>query len=176
MLFLTDKITIWPDPRDLMMAGSKLFLESIIGKVAASMQLLHPQAVVVEPSVSTVESIATGKSACVLKRDFSSHGKHVFTKHTPNAVNQFVSRLAREKEVYDECKLFPRPLWFIQPYNPSIINLGEIRVYLVNGILFNSIVTSPRQNPRQNVLNIVEPVLFTPLSQLRYELADIFPD
>lgn len=166
MISLTELITIWPDPRDLMMAGSKLSLEFLIREAAAFINHSHPLSVVVTPTVDTIEQIIDGKVAAALKREFSSHGNHVFTQHTPNAVHQFKKRLEEESRAYRLTCCFPHPLWYLTPYNAPLIYLGEIRVFLVNGILFHSVVTTPKKDNR-NDLDIMEPLLFNPLSKLR---------
>jgi hypothetical protein len=165
MISLTKRITIWPDPRDLLFAGSKLSLEILIREAAAFLNVSHPMSTVICPSSSTVKQIALGRLAAALKREYSSHGNHVFTKHTPNPIEKFNTCIEQERAVYTSSTPFPRPKWYLTPYNASLIYLGEIRVFLVNGILFQSVVTTPK---RQNQdLDIVEPLLFNPLSKLR---------
>jgi hypothetical protein len=168
MVILCKNLTIWPDPRDLLMAGSKLFLEFIISRAAVSMGHSHSQAALIKiPSTDLVKDIAEGRLAAVLKRDFSSHSNHVISQHTKDAIAQFENILREEEQAYASTDLpFPRPLWFLVPYNPALRYLGEIRVFLVNGIYFKQIVTTPPA--RGGPLEITEPKILTPLSLLRY--------
>ena len=166
MSTLSQSLTIWPDPRDLLMGGSKIFLESIISLAAISLDLKHPQAVHVQPSIKVVQDIVERRSAAVLKRDFSSHGHHVFSVHTKDAVEKFQSRIEEEEAVSaSRFGPFPHPCWFIQPYNPALVYLGEIRAFVVNGCIFKQIVTA--LSPTGGPLDITEPNIFTPLSMLR---------
>jgi len=166
MNILSESVTIWPDPRDLLMTGSKVYLSLLISKVATSLGHSHPRAVTIEPTVKNVEDIVHGRSSAVLKREFSSHNYHVISVHTDNATEKFKCRMKSEEETYSASKgIFPRPLWFIQPYIASLVYLGEIRVYLVNGALFKHIVTNPAA---AGPLEITEPIMFTPLNKLRY--------
>jgi len=165
MSSLTERITVWPDPRDLLFAGSKLFLDMLIREAAAFLNFSHPMSTPVKPSRSTIQMIIQGKLAAALKREYSSHGEHIFTQHTPNALHKFDTCIKNEHDAYNSSTFFFRPLWYLTPYNASLIYLGEIRVFLVNGVLFHSVVTTPKQDDPE--LDIVEPHLFNPLSKLR---------
>ena len=162
---LTQKTTIWPDPRDLYMGGSKLFLNFIIQKSSAAMGLLHPLAMRVIPNEDIIRDIVQGKIEGALKREFSSHDQHVFTRHTKDAGLKFMKAITEEHLAYRSHKSdFRTPLWFIQPYTDQQIYLGEIHALIVNGVLFKAFITNP------NELHVQEPTIFTPLSKLRYGL------
>lgn len=162
---LTSKLTIWPDPRDLMTAGSKLYLELIILRSASSMNLSHPQASVVNPSAELLQRIRNGKMGAVLKREFSSHGKLVYGQKTP--ILTLTNQLARENDDYQGTEgVFSKPRWFLQPFIPSLAYLGLIGVFIVNGVIFRTVVTTPNVNDPQ-ALDIQDPVFLTPLSELK---------
>jgi hypothetical protein len=165
MSSLTERITVWPEPRDLLFAGSKLFLDVLIREAAEFLNVSYPISTPVTPSKSIIRKIIQEKVAATLKREYSSHGNHVFTRHTRNALDKFTTCIDDEREAYNKSTLFPLPVWYLTPYNPSLIYLGEIRVFLVNGVLFQSVVTTPKQDGPE--LDIIEPHLFNPLSKLR---------
>jgi hypothetical protein len=62
-----------------------------------------------------------------------------------NAVEKFRALREREEEIFGGAQptRFPRPQWFLQPYLPGLIYLGELRAFFVNGILYNSFSTTP---------------------------------
>lgn len=164
---LASKITIWPLPRDLLMAGSRMYLEMLVSRAAASLGNIHPQVATVEPSIEKFRGVLTPGSAGVLKREFSSHGQLVFSCHSPQVFPKLERQLARDLEVYESAaEVFPRPVWFVQPYIPTVAYLGEIRVFVVNGVLFRSVITTPKPGERGE-LDIQEPTLLTPLSKIR---------
>lgn len=169
MSVLTQTLTIWPHPLDLLMTGSKIFLNRLITASATSMGLSHLQILPVKEPKQVVKAIADKKISAVLKRDYSSQGRHVISVRTPDPFKRLESLLDEETNAYsaDLQRHFPRPVWFIQPFNPALTYFGEIRVYLVNGILFGKIVTTPRTGDDPNNLDLVVPMLLTPLSRLR---------
>jgi hypothetical protein len=167
---LTQKLTIWPDPRHLMAEGSKLFHIKIITESSASMGESYPRAVQVSPSKENVLGIVHRDIDGVLKREFSSQGCHVYTPHTKSAETQLMTALKNERRAYHSSNgtTLPKPIWYIQPYIPALLFLGEVRAFIVNGTIFNAIVTSPRNTSDLGGLEVQEAILFTPLSKLRY--------
>jgi hypothetical protein len=164
---LVKRMTVWPDPRDLLMAGTKLYFQAIIARCAISMGEPQVHTPHVEPTTEMIQRITERKLDAVLKREFSSHGQHVFSADTKNAVTKFERAYDREEVAYGWKNLeFNRPMWFLQPFIPGLKYLGEVRVFVVNGTIFKSIVTTPGE-PGQP-LDITEPTMFTPLSKLRY--------
>ncbi len=168
MEVLRRRLMIWPDPRDLMMAGSKVYLNMIISKSSAAMGLPHPRAVRVDraEAVDAIRDIVGGKIDAVIKREYSSHGQHVFSKDTKDAEKNFKAAIGEETQVYCSNLTFPTPMWFIQPYIAPLIFLGEIRAFIVNGVLFKTVVTTPKEGDFHK-MDIQDPVVFTPLSKLR---------
>src|SRR5260221_11886908 len=164
---LAKRMTVWPDPRDLMMAGSKLYLQAIICRSARSMGNMYLHSPVVEPTAELINKITKRNLDAVLKREFSSHGQHVFSADTEDALTKFQRVSDREEVTYEwASEEFNRPIWFLQPFVAGLKYLGEIRVFLVNGTIFKSIITTPGQPGRP--LDITEPTMLTPLSKLRY--------
>jgi hypothetical protein len=171
---LTQKTTIWPNPRDLYMAGSKLFLNFLIQKSSAAIGLSHPLAIRVTPTEDTIRDIVQGKIHGVLKREFSSHNLHVYSQHTKDAQQKFRDAVVQGLQHYSSGETkFQTPLWFIQPYIAPLVYLGEIRAFVVNGVLFKAFVTTPSQEVSHG-LEVQEPIIFMPLSKLRYGHMHLF--
>jgi hypothetical protein len=141
-------------------------MEDIIARCAESMGCLHLQVAVVEPTTDLVTKISNGSTPLVLKREWSARGHHVFSRHTADAVRKFERARSVEQQAYGSPgHHFPVPRWFVQPYNASLIKLGEYRVFLVNGIIYQTFVTTPK-NGDITVLDVEDPVILTPLSML----------
>jgi len=170
MRVLTQKTTIWPDPLDLYMGGSKMFLNLIIQKSSEAMGLLYPLAMRVRPTEDTIRDIMEGKIKGSLKREFSSHDRHVFSRHTKDVGPKFKQAIAEEHRAYLSLKNdFQTPLWFIQPYIAGQKYLGKILALVVNGVLFKAFTAKPDSDDPHE-LRVQEPSFFTPLSKLRYGL------
>ena len=85
----------------------------------------------------------------------------MFSKLTPNITRKFERQLELEHNTYDHQSFFRRP----QPYNDSLIYLGEIRAFVVNGVIFKALVTIPQADNCK--LEVLQPLFITPLSKLR---------
>lgn len=164
---LCSKTMMWPDPRDLLMTGSKLYLHTIIARAAQALGHSLPSIVVCpNPTVNLVQNILDGKVDGVLKREYSSDTKHVFTRHTEDAVKKFQSAIERERECWrwDGRAVCENPKWFIQPYIPSLVYLGELRAFIVNGIIINILSTTPVNG----LLDTCQAGLLRPLCKIQY--------
>lgn len=170
MQALSRLITIWPHPTDLLLAGSKLFLDMLITRAMESMGRHHIQLATVDPQ-DVIQKIVSGDIDAVLKREFSSHTRHVFSKDTRNAILKVQERFDQEELTYSQCPdVFLRPRWFIQPYLAPLVYLGEIRAFLVNGTLFRSVVSTPNEGS----FDVQELCFPTPLSILRSVLSHLY--
>lgn len=169
---LTQRLMVWPDPRHLLSEGFKLYHIKIITEAASSLGYSYPRVKRLTPDRTYIREIKNGDADAVLKRDFSSQGRHVYTPHTRDAEMKLAHALRDERAAYDG-SIFPSPTWFIQPYVAPLLYLGEVRVFIVNGAVFNTVSTTPKGNVDLGDLEMVETVLFTPLSQLR--LASLVP-
>jgi hypothetical protein len=139
------KVPIWPEPDDLLVEGAKLLTYEANRASAAVFGEPYPNVIIEpEPTEELVAEIQTGVKKCVLKRDFSDCGDHVFRLGMPSAVEIFRKAREREGSVYNDGQsTFPQPTWFLQPYMPGFVHLGEIRAFFVNGALFNAFATTP---------------------------------
>jgi len=166
MAILTERLMVWPDPRHLQAEGMKLYHLKIITEASSSLGYSYPRIKRVMPDRACIWEIRNGMADAVLKREYSSEGKHVYTPHTRDAESKLAHALRMERDAYHQ-SMFPSPTWFIQPYVAALLYLGEARVFIVNGTVFNSVCTTPRDHLHLDDLEIQISVLFTPLSQLR---------
>lgn len=167
MGILTQRLTIWPDPRHLLAEGSKLYHMKIITEASSSLGFSYPRALQVNPALGLIREITGGTTDGVLKREFSSQGRHVYSIHTTDAENKLAQALRTEAAAYSGETTFPKPIWYLQPYVAPLIFLGEARIFVVNGVVFDAVVTTPKQTKVLGEMDIQEAMLFTPLSQLR---------
>jgi len=167
---LSQKLTIWPDPRHLLAEGSKLFYMKIITEASASLGYSYPRCLRINPTNKDIQGITDGRLAAVIKRGYSHQGQHVYTPHTSEICHKFGSALRDERLAYrndSQPTRFPKPVWFMQPYIPALLYLGEIKTFIINGTLFNSVVTTPKNLSDVDLPDIQHALLFTPLSKLR---------
>jgi hypothetical protein len=146
---LKEKVFIWPDPLQLLVEGAKLLTYEIIRASAAAIGEPCPNVVVEkEPTEKMVEEISSGVKKCVLKREFSGESLHVFFPGLHKAVDKFRALRKAEAKIFrrGQPTNFPEPRWFLQPYLPSLLCLGEFRAFFVNGTLFNIFSTTPIKN------------------------------
>jgi len=54
-------------------------------------------------------------------------------------------------ELGGQLNVFPKPLWFIQPYMPAFIYLGEVCALFINGSLYNTFITTPLEGDLANL-------------------------
>jgi hypothetical protein len=166
MGILTQRLTVWPDPRHLLAEGMKLYHIKILTESSSSLGHSYPRTMRVSPNRTCIQEIKNRSADAVLKREFSSQGKHVFTPHTGDADLKLSHALRMERVAYADAS-FPTPAWFIQPYVAPLLYLGEVQAFIVNGTLFSTVVTTPSDVKSLDTLETQEAVLFTPLSQLR---------
>jgi hypothetical protein len=143
---LRKQTLIWPEPVNLLADGAKLLTYEIIRASATALGEPFPNIVVEkEPTGELVEEIRCGVKKCVLKREFSGFSRHVFYPGKSGAVERFRALRKREEEIFGggESTIFPRPRWFLQPFLPGLLLLGEYRAFFVNGTLLNIVTTTP---------------------------------
>lgn len=170
---LQERTLIWPQPQELYKAGSKCYLHYIISMAAVSEGYPHPVSATCEPTVALLEDILSGEVSGVLKRDWSNATTHVFTKHSAvdhrskrASIKALERAIRAEFETYKAItSYFRRPVWFIQPYLPAMILLGEIRLFIVNGIIINTIITTPIE-ANINSVDAEQPISVTPIEMI----------
>jgi hypothetical protein len=148
MAILGDHVSVWPSPAETLLSSQKLETNRMLCSCATSLGFRHPMVAPLEDGdVDAVfDSIMRGDRDAVLKRDQSGWSKHIITKYTPNAETT-LDRFRREAKLYWDVpdNPFPRPVWFIQPYLPHLIRLGEVRCFFVNGAHYYAVATTPHK-------------------------------
>jgi hypothetical protein len=148
---LRKQTCIFPEPVNLLCDGAKLLTYEIIRASATVLGEPFPNVVVEkEPTAQLVEDISSGVKKCVLKREFSGFSRHVFYPGRLEGVETFRKLRKREEEIFGgaQSTIFPRPRWFLQPFLPGLLFLGEYRALFINGTLLNIITTTPiNRNP-----------------------------
>jgi len=146
MSALGQHVSIWPAPSEYIIGAQKLEMQRILQYSAISLDLQHPLVVPVEPQDlnSVVDSILSGEREGVLKRDYSGFSKHVITKYTKNSQEILQNSFEEDQRHQNEVDISsPRTTWFLQPFLPYLIGLGELRTYIVNGAIFYTVLTTP---------------------------------
>jgi hypothetical protein len=144
MSTLGQHVSIWPAPSECIITTQKLETQRILQYSAISLDLQHLLVIPVEPQDlnTVVNSILSGEREGVLKREYSGFSKHVITEHTKNS-EEILQNSLEEDQRYQNDGLFPRTTWFLQPFLPHLIRLGELRTYIVDGAIFYTVSTTP---------------------------------
>jgi len=137
-------VSIWPTPSEYILSAQKLETQRILQCSAISLDLQHPLVIPVEPQDlnSVVDSILSGEREGVLKREYSGFSKHVITEHSKNS-QEILQNSFEEDQRHQKDGLYPRTTWFLQPFLPHLIRLGELRTYIVDGAIFYTVSTTP---------------------------------
>jgi hypothetical protein len=106
----------------------------------------HPIIIPVEEDdlESYASKIGKGEMLAVLKRGHSGWSNHLITPNTPHPVDKIKAALDTQRQTWGVSGHgFDQPRWFCQPYMPLLIHLGELRTYLVNGVIYYTVATTP---------------------------------
>jgi len=132
----------------MFIVGQKLLTHQLLIKCAAALDLEHPSLIpVAEEDVPRVaREIAQGILQGVLKRTQSGWSYHVITPYTPDPLKQIETALKIQKQHWQvPGHQFVPPQWFLQPYLPALIHLGELRTFVVDGALYYTVYTTPTE-------------------------------
>ena len=143
---LGQRVSIWPAPTEYFVSAQKLETQRMLQHCAISLDLQHPLVTPVESNklVSVVESIFHGTIEAVVKREYSGFSKNVITPYTPLADAMDMMRKSWGEEArHNDEGLGPRTTWFLQPFLPHLIRLGELRTYIVDGTIYYIVSTTP---------------------------------
>ena len=155
---LQEWVYIWPEPHGLVREGRKLLTAEMTRACAEAVGEPFVNTTVVEdPTEEMVVEICEGVRMCALKRENSAYGYHAFLPFMDKgkAVERFRRLRDMEEKIFGELggqlTVFPKPLWFIQPYMPAFIYLGEVRALFINGSLYNTFITTPLEGDLANL-------------------------
>lgn len=173
LLELQRHTLIWPQPQELYQAGSKCYLAHLVSAAAISEGYSHPISASCEPTADLVADLADGKVSGVLKRDWSSASKHVFmeqgTRTCAEAKAALEQALSAQEDAYNQTMhaYFSKPRWFIQPYLPAMTLLGEIRTFIVNGMIITNLITIPDTNIAR-LFSVEQPLSIASIASLQW--------
>ena len=165
LLQLSQLLPMFPHPQDLYAAAAKMQRDNNL--MAAATITRTPFLKTVHLSTQQELIQASRQKTLVIKRDFSDSASCTYlpTNDGPGARIQQVSiKWDETQRVYQGIKSLPLPSWLAQPYNPSILEKGELRAFVVGGRVRHVIHTLPN-GPDQMHQEIVDN--FTPLSCLK---------
>jgi len=152
-------VAIWPSPAESLLASQKVETNRVLISCASALGLSHPLIAPVEDGDldTVVQSILCGASEGVLKRDFSRWSRHVITPHSKllkatKMISDYRAEVAAHWNSPDNL-VFPRPVWYLQPYLTHPIHLGDVRAFFINGSYYYSIATTPQQYELTNTPN-----------------------
>ena len=134
LLQLMEVTVIFPNPVQLIAQGKKVSACMFMRLAALSLGYKQPMiSVVKKPTYEDVKAIISGERDTVLKRENSDSCHHVIRK------GKKVNRRDFEQVLADglvwEASPFGIPKWLEQPYIPDLMHLGEVRTFIVNGLI-----------------------------------------
>jgi len=134
--------TIFPDPRELLTAGSRGYTLRILGAAAQSLGYSRPIKYVVDFNdlPKTLGRLLCGEIKGILRRDYSDTDAYAYTQNTPNAPDNLRTAIMTGFDAYRHIDSFPKPQWFFQ-YKPTTTHLGKLMGFIVNGRLVYVIST-----------------------------------
>lgn len=148
---LSKKTFIWPHPEDLFLGGSKLHVYKTLRDVCHSMKISTPMYVTAVESVQDstfLNDFANGKVQGVLKREYSMKAQHVVRPTDPNPSSKIKKLLLEEDNTWKRVQdMFGLPKWFLQPFVPHLLFVGEVRCFIVSGKLVYKVTTTPGSGP-----------------------------
>jgi len=101
----------------------------------------------------------------VIKRDYSDSNEWTFLPQRKKRARLLETKFNETSESYRGIQNLPFPSWLAQPYMPALVEKGEIRAYVVGGVLMYAVHTYPTGDKR-NPLSIELVDNFTPLELL----------
>ena len=112
----------------MLTVGSKLLTHRLLIKCAATLNLDHPYIIPIEEEdlIRVSGEIADGVIDGVLKRSQSTWSYHLITKHTQDARKEIATALEEQRDWKSPGHPFVEPQWFLQPYLPALMYLGEL--------------------------------------------------
>ena len=147
LLILRKSTTLWPDPEELLMAGSKIQCYETLRVASLSMGISTPILAMAEEKVRDerfLEEFSKGKYKGVLKRDYSMMCEHVILPNDPATSRKMKKSLDLEEITWKKVSaFFGSPKWFIQPIVVHLREIGEVRCLIVGGRLLSKITTTP---------------------------------
>lgn len=143
LLRLSLTAPLFPHPQDLLSAACKVQRDSDLSIVAATVtRSPYPRSAVLSNGDDL--SKACSNRGLVIKRDFSDSTTCTFLPGS--ARRQKVMDAQRQTlALYQGIEAIPRPSWMAQPFNKDLSHKGELRAFVVGGVLQHTIHTWPAE-------------------------------
>lgn len=168
---LSDQVSIWPQPQELMFGGEKLPLLDDLSSIHEDDDCY--------PFHTPIDNVAEfasnpANSGKVIKRSFSDCGNHVVHLKNKDATRKLSKLLKDEDRRYSPMACIS-PSWFVMPFIPELISKGELRTFCIGGVPIYTVLTAPLVQVGENVLDVHPAFHITPLSVLAKNRDDICP-
>ncbi|KAF8873546.1 hypothetical protein CPB84DRAFT_1798310 [Gymnopilus junonius] len=168
---LANKTSVWPDPSEMFRVGAKVHGQQTYEMAALSLGLSMPLSVVCEDDddvLKYAEKIEKGLIHGVLKRDYSDCSSIVIgTFKRDRAVKDAKKAIKEAKQNWKELIHLTGPLcWILQPLVSTLLHIGEVRTFIVGGILIANVCTTPRSD---GVLDIAYAERIRPLHKFQFD-------
>jgi hypothetical protein len=149
-VLLSKSATVWPDPQELFLGGSKLQCYETLRIASLSMGISTPFCATIDNDIrdpAFIKEFSGGSIKAVIKRDYSMKCEHVLLPSTPNAASKVKECIRIEKETWEQVRgLFGMPVWFVQPIVAHLLHVGEVRCFIGSGRLVYKVITTPGQD------------------------------
>lgn len=145
---LSHATSVWPDPAEMFRVGSKLQGQQDFQLAAMSLGFSVPFSAACRDGdvLNYAKRIQEGKIKAVLKREYSDRSLQVigpFTKQQVLAAKTALRMASHWDAVAD---VWGRPQWMLQPLVVHLLHIGEVRSFVIGGILTCNIITTPRRD------------------------------
>lgn len=159
------RVPVFPEPKQLEKIGKKLYQNHLLNSVASSLGHERPITTVMQrPSWDDFTALRDSKSTIVFKREFSEESNHFISCSSNKVQSDFVD-LSKGDALWAGMEI--KPFWFQQAYIPQLRLMGELRSFVVNGMIIYTCFTLPNESrPGRWSVSTIRTV--RPLSQMRY--------
>jgi len=160
----------------MMNVGQKIEMHNILKTCATALGHDHPIIVPLRDDEleKVAGDIADGVIEGVLKRSHSGWSNHIITKHAENPRQSIRDALKVQAKYWGQPNhQFVQPRWLLQPYIPHLIRLGELRTFVVDGIFYYAVYTTPEEGSLKDMQMTVGSFV-RPLGEFRYATLLLF--
>jgi hypothetical protein len=155
---LEKNTTLFPRSQELFMGGSKIQVYQTLRQASLSMGISTPLISLIEVHLQQnqfLKKFADNQIPGVLKRDYSKKGAHVFIPGQVDVKKKVKEAIQEEEETWKRVEnFFGRPKWFVQPFVPQLRKVGEVRAYILEGIICYKMTTTPAGSGTSDEMSI----------------------
>ncbi|KAJ6597842.1 hypothetical protein B0H10DRAFT_2087168 [Mycena sp. CBHHK59/15] len=138
---LCESVVCWPFAMDLVHFGKKLTLQRCLSNIVPELQIIMPSPIKILSQQQGVHLLESKQY--VIKREYSCEAHHVIIpgRHSAQA---FIDQWADTERTFSSLPEILRPLFFAVPFNPDILDKGEVRSFTSGGKVRYSLHTIPK--------------------------------